>query len=82
MLSRSFDRFYVATKFILQTIEDLTFLAIKFDSTCNCLNIDFSRNQFPTQYFPNIKNFCKKIIPFIDYYMKQLIVIITQLMIF
>ena len=72
MLSHSFDRFYVVTKFILPTTEDLKFLSIKFDSACNYLNVDLSRNKFPTQYIPNIKNFCKKIVPFIYFYKKQI----------
>ena len=50
MLSHSFDRFYVVTKFILPTIEDLKYLSIEFDSTCKYLNIESSRNKFPTQY--------------------------------
>ena len=35
MLSHSFDRFYVVTKFILPTIEDVKFSPIDFDSECN-----------------------------------------------
>ena len=71
MLSHSFDRFYVVTKFILPTTDDLKFSSIKFDSSCNYLNVGLNRHQFLTQYIPNVKNFCKKIIPFIDYYKKQ-----------
>ena len=64
MLAHSFDRFYVVTKFILPTMEYLRFWPIKFDSTCNYLNVDLNRNHFPTQFILNIKNFCRKIIPF------------------
>ena len=71
MLSHSFDRFYVVTKFNLPTTKDLKFLPIEFDSTCNYLNVDFSRNKFPTHYMSNIKNFCKKIVQFTDSYKKQ-----------
>ena len=39
MLSHSFDRFYVVTKFILPTICDLKFSAIDFDSECYHLNV-------------------------------------------
>ena len=35
MLSHSFDRLYVLTKFILPTIKDLKLLPIELDSTCN-----------------------------------------------
>ena len=72
MLSHSFDRFYVVTNFILLTIKDLKFSPIKFDLTCNYLNVDLNRNKFLTQYILNIKNFCKKIIPFIDFNKKQI----------
>ena len=75
MLSHSFDRFYVVTKFGLQFYQPwniLKCLQIKFDSSCTYFNVDLNWHQFPTQYIPNIKNFYKKIIPFIDYYEKQI----------
>ena len=31
-----------------------------------------NRSKFLTQYLPNIKNFCKKIVPFIYFYKKQI----------
>ena len=34
MLVHSFDRFYIVTKFILPTINDLKFSTINFDETC------------------------------------------------
>ena len=68
MLSHSFGRFYIGTKFILPTIKYLKFLPIELDSSYNYLNVDLSRNKFPTQYIPNIKNFCKKIVPFIGFW--------------
>ena len=37
MLAHSFDRFYVVTKFILPTINDLKFSTINFNETCNYL---------------------------------------------
>ena len=69
MLSYSFDRFYVVTKFILQTMDDLT---IDFDSEYSYLNVDLSRHRNVNHYIPNIMNFCKKIVPFIDFYKKQI----------
>ena len=68
MLSHSFDRFHVVTKFILPTIKDLKFSPNEFDPTCNYLNVDLDRNKFSTKHIPNIKNFCRKIIPIIDFY--------------
>ena len=40
MLSHSFDRFYVVTKFILPSINGLKFLPVDFDSECSYLNVD------------------------------------------
>ena len=80
MLSQSFDRFYVVIKFILPTIKYVKFLPIKFDSTGNYLNVDLSRNKFPTHSIPNIKNYCKKTVPFVDFYKKIFIIIIKHLM--
>ena len=71
ILSHSFDRFYAVTKFILPTINGLTFSANDFDSECSYLNVDLSRHRYLTQYLPNIRNFCKSIVPFIDFYRKQ-----------
>ena len=38
MLSHSFDRFYVVTKFELPKVEDLKLTTIDFDPTCSYLN--------------------------------------------
>ena len=35
MLAHSFDRFYVATKFILRTLDDLRLSPIKYDKSVN-----------------------------------------------
>ena len=80
MLSHSFNRFH--TKFILPTIDDLKFVAVDFDSECSYLNIDLKRYRYPTQYIPNIKNFSMKIVPFVDFYKKQMITITKEFMIF
>ena len=37
MLAHSFDRFYVVTKFILPTVQDLKFPTLKFDDKCEYL---------------------------------------------
>ena len=72
MLSHLFDRFYVVTKFILPTIDDLKFSPIDFDSECNYLNTDLDKHRYPVHYLPNIKNFCMKIVPFVYFYKKQI----------
>ena len=72
ILSHSFERFYVVTTFILPTIDDLKFLPVYFDSECSYLNVDLRKYRYPKQYLPNIKNICKNIVPFIDFYKKQI----------
>ena len=45
MLAHSFDRFYVVTKFILPTLDDLKLSPIKYDKECNYLyNLDNQNN--------------------------------------
>ena len=72
MLSHSFERFYVFTKFILPTVDDLKISPVDFDLECSHLNIDLKRHQYATQYLPNIKIVCMKIVPFIHFYKKQI----------
>ena len=54
MLSHSFDRFYVVTKFEMPKIKDLRLTTFSFNLTCNYLNI--SNNYMQT----HIKH-CKRI---------------------
>ena len=72
MFSHSFDRFYLITKFILPTIEDIKFLPITFDLHCNYLNVNLHKSKYLVQHLSNIKNFSMKIVPFVYYYKKQI----------
>ena len=36
------------------------------------LNTDYKNHRYPTQYIPNIKIFCIKIVPFVYSYKKQI----------
>ena len=72
MLSHSFDRIYVVTKFILLIIDDLKCSPTDFNSECSYLNIDLKRHRYPMQYIPNIKKFCMEIVPFVDFHKKQI----------
>ena len=65
MLFHSFDRFYVITTFVLLMVENLKFSRISFDSSCRYLDTGINRSNYPTDYIPNLKNHCKKIIPFL-----------------
>ena len=53
-------------------MEDQKFSPTKFDSTCNYLNVNLKRNHFPTQFILNMKNYCRKMISFIDFSKKQI----------
>ena len=46
MLVHSFDRFYVITKFILPIINDLNFVPIDLDKSCDYLNAVLCDNQY------------------------------------
>ena len=53
-------------------MEDLKFLLIEFDSTCNYLNVNVDTYHFPPQFILNLKNYCRKLIPSIDFYKQQI----------
>ena len=54
MLAHSFDRFYVVTKFILPTLDDLRLSPIRYDQECNYLHdLDDQNND---QIKENIKD--------------------------
>ena len=65
MLSHSFDRFYVVTKFELSKVEDLKLTTIDFDPTCSYLDSD-------GKYMPKLKRHCLRIAPYIDFYKRQI----------
>ena len=71
MLVHSIDRFYVVTKFILPSVNDLKFLPIDFDEN-DYLNEDFRCHDNSKDYISNLKIYCKKIVPFIDFYKEQI----------
>ena len=70
MLTHSFDRFYVVTKFILPTIGDLSFSKLDFDDTCAYTENKFTHNTESRKYMLELKAFCNKIKPFVTYYNK------------
>ena len=45
MLSHSFDRFYVVTKFMLPTIGDLRFSELDFDYTCAYMENEYAKTR-------------------------------------
>ena len=69
-VSHSFDRFYIVTKFELPKVEDLKFDDIPYDAECTHLD-----DPKPVQILgilKDIKCYCIKIAPQIEYYRKQI----------
>ena len=73
MLAHSFDRFYVITKFVLPTLDDLKLSPFRYDKECNYLrNLD---NQDDDQIKENIRDlifYCSKVRPFMALYKMQI----------
>ena len=70
MLSHSFDRFYVVTKFELPKVEDLKHATVQFDSICSYLA---ARNDTQlSSYFHKLLAYCQKIVPYVEFYKKQI----------
>ena len=72
MLSHSFDRFYVVTKFELPNSEGLKLTSIQFDSSYSYLDTGKGRMNYPTDYIPNLMVYCQKIVPIMKFYKKQI----------
>ena len=70
MLSHSFDRFYVVTKFDLSKVEDLKLTTVQFDSKCSYVA---ARNDMqPSNYFHKLLAYYQKIVPYVEFYKKQI----------
>ena len=70
MLVHSFDRFYVVTKFMLQTIGDIKFSKLNFDSTCAYMKKEYAPYTGSRKYLTELRAYCNKIKPFVSYYSK------------
>ena len=64
MLVHSFNRFYIVTKFILPSIEDIKFSKLKYDNTCAYMNKEYAPNTDSRKYLTEL------IRPFVLYYRK------------
>ena len=64
MLSHSFERFYVVTKYELLKVSDLKLTTIEFDLTCSYLDSD-------GKYMTKLKRHCLRIAPYISFYQRQ-----------
>ena len=73
MLAHSFDQFYVVTKFILPTFDDLKLSPIKYGKDCKYIQ-DFD-DQDNDQIKQNIKDlllYCAKLRPYMAFYKMQI----------
>ena len=66
MLTHSFDRFYVVTKYQIPKIEHLKLTTFFFDLICNHLNI--SKNSYLLRYIRH----CRRIAPYVKFYKQQI----------
>ena len=65
MLSHSFDRFYIVTKFEMPKVKDLKLKTFTFDLTFEHLNN-------PQSYIHCYLKHCQKIAPYVKFYQKQI----------
>ena len=73
MLAHSFDRFYVITKLILPTLDDLKLYPIKYDKKCQHLrNLDGEDDDRIKQNIKDLLFYCAKIRPFMSLYKMQI----------
>ena len=62
MLAHSFDRFYIVTKFILPTIEDLNFSTLNFNNHCEYLKENEKEHTTEAkQHILDLVTYCRKI---------------------
>ena len=72
MLTHSFDRFYIITKFMLLSMGDLNFSKLNFDLTCMYMKKEYAPNMDSRKYLTHLKTYCNKIKPFVSHYNKLL----------
>ena len=70
MLTHSFDRFYIVTKFMLPSMGDLKFSILNFDHSCTYMNKKYALNMDSSKYLAELKTYCNKIKPFVSNYYK------------
>ena len=68
MLAHLFDRFYIVTKFMLPSMDDITFSKLDFDHNCACMNKKYAPNTDSRKYLTELKTYCNKIKPFVSHY--------------
>ena len=65
MLAHLFDRFYVVTKFILPTLDDMRLSPTEYDENCNCLRrLDDQNDDTIQQNIRDLLLYCAKLKPY------------------
>ena len=73
MLAYSFDRFYVVTKFLLPTVEDLKFSTLNFNTNCEYLKGNNKEHSAEgKQHILDLITYCRKIRPHVYFYKQQI----------
>ena len=73
MLTHSFDRFYVVTKFILPTLDDFKLSPISYDKDCKYLQgLDDQDDEQIKQNIKDLLFYCNKLRPFMAFYKMQI----------
>ena len=72
MISHSFDRFYLVMKFELPKVQDLQFTTIPYDKSCEHLEDAKSKGGLSLGLIDEIKTYCIKIAPYIQFYKNQI----------
>ena len=73
MLAHSFDSFYVVTKFILQTLDDLKLSPIGYDKDCKYLwDLDDQDEEKIKQNIKDLIFYCNKLRPFMAFHKMQI----------
>ena len=57
----SFDRFYVVTKFMLPSLQDLKFSNLNFDNTCAYLDNKNGQDKETRKYMLDLETFVRKL---------------------
>ena len=73
MLAHSFDRFYVITKFVLPTLDDLKLYPIRYDKDCQYLrDLDDEGDNRIKQNIKDLPFYCTKIKSYMSLYKMQI----------
>ena len=62
----------MVSKFELPEVEKLKLTTMSYDSNCQYLEDAMNLKDYLTQLIRDMKNYCVKITPYVDYYQKQI----------